>query len=357
MFLLDRYIISQFLKSFFLIVILLGFVVCVVDYTEKSDNFLEHNLSYAIILRYYSTFLPAIMSYVTPITVFITTVFMTSRLAAHTEIIAILCSGVSFLRFFLPYLIGSSLIALLSFYLLGWVVPNGNKFRIHFEQTYVKSPFFFTEEDVHFKVGEDVYLYFKHYDNHQERAYKVVLEHIKDSKLSARLSARHMSWDSLQNKWHIEDWKLRKLLPIGEELSTGAALDTTLQLVPQDFKSMYKLNEALTIPELDKHIHLLRERGDTTVNLYIVEKYARYMQPFSVLLLTFMGVLVSARKTRGGAGFLIALGALISFIYIIFFVLVKSMAEVGSMPPLLAIWMPNIIFGIVALLFYRFASR
>ena len=354
---LDIYILLRFLKSFFLVVILLGFVVCVVDYTEKSDDFLEHGLGYEMILRYYATFLPAIMNYVTPITVFITTVFMTSRMASHTEIVAILCAGVSFPRFLLPYFLGSLLIALLSFYLWGWVVPDGNKFRVNFEQAYVKSPFYFSQEDVHFKVGEDIYLYFKYYDNQKEQAHQVILEQMQGSFLKARLSARYMKWDSLQNKWSLINWRRRELLAIGEKLSTGQQIDTTLQIKPKDFESTYKLNEALTIPELDAHIELLRERGDTTVNLYKVEKYTRYMQPFSVLLLTFMGVLVSARKSRKGAGFLIALGALISFVYIFFFVLVKSMAEAGSMPPLLAVWMPNIVFGAVSLLFFRLMPR
>lgn len=354
---LDQYILLRFLKSFFFIVILLGFVICIIDFTDKNDDFLEHDLSSDQILQYYLTFFPFVMSYVTPITVFITTVFITSRMAAHSEIVAILCSGVSFLRMLVPYFLGAGFIALLSFGFYGWVVPEGNKFRVAFEKAYIKNPFYFTQQNVHFKVGEDLYLYFRYYDNYDARAYNVILEHIKNSALESRFSARYMEWDSLQGKWHLKDWKLRQLQNRGEQLSSGEKQDTTLQIGPQDFKSMHGLKESLTMGELDQHIRLLRERGDPSVNVYEVEKYGRYMQPFAVLLLMFMGVLVSARKTREGTGFLIALGFLIAFIYIIFFVLAKSMAEVGSLPPQIAVWLPNLIFAVFSFVLYHMLPR
>ena len=354
---LDRYILVRFLKAFFFVILLLGFLICVIDFADKNDDFLEHNLSYWHVLRYYSTFLTYIMSYVTPITVFITTVFLTSRMSTHTEIVAILCSGVSFLRFLFPYFIGSTLIALLSFYLYGWIVPESNKFRVAFEQAYIKNPFFFTQQNVHFKVGEELYLYFRNYDNHQQRAYEVILEQMEGSELQARLYADHMTWDTLENSWQLKNWRLRDLLDSGEQLSIGRQQDTTLQLSPEDFESMHGLKETLTMRELDAHIALLRERGDPSVSIYEVEKYGRYMQPFAVLLLTFMGVLVSARKSREGMGFLIVLGFMIAFVYVIFFVLAKSMAEVGSLPPQIAVWLPNLAFGAISLILYHTLPR
>ena len=354
---LDKYILLRFLKVFFFVILLLGLVICIIDFTDKNDDFLEHDLSYEHILRYYSTFFPFVMSYVTPLTIFVATVFLTSNMASHSEIIAILCSGVSFLRFFFPYFLGSVLIALLSFYLYGWVVPEGNKFRVTFEQAYVKDPFYFTQENVHFRVNKDVYLYFRYYDNYGQRAYGVVLEKIRSPELKERLYADYMTWDSLQSKWQLHNWRLRVLQDSGELLSSGKQKDTLLNISPQDFKSTYGLKEALTMGELEVHIALLRERGDASVKVYEVEKYARYMQPFAVLLLTFMGVLVSARKTREGTGLLIAVGFLIAFVYIIFFVLVKSMAEVGSLPPVIAVWIPNLAFGVLTLLLYRMLPR
>ena len=350
---LDRYIFTRFLKSFFFVVILLGFVICVIDFTDKNDDFLEHKLPASTIFSYYLAFFPHIMSYITPITVFISTVFVTSRLAAHSEIIAILASGVSFPRLLVPYWIGSVCIGILSFYLYGWLVPNGNKYRTAFEVAYIKNPFYFKETNVHYKVGEDLYLYFKYYDNESGKAHKILLERFDNQELTERLYADYMSWDTLCAQWTLHNWRIRSLKKQGEDFSQGRTRDILLQITPRDFKSTYGLKEALTMPELDKHITLLLSRGDATVSIYEVEKYGRYMQPFAVLLLTFLGVLVSARKTREGTGLLIALGFLIAFVYIIFFVLAKSMAEVGTMHPMLGVWIPNIVFTFVSLLLYR----
>ena len=273
-------------------------------------------------------------------------------MAAHTEIIAMFMGGMHFRRFLLPYLWGSMLIAGLSFYLNGWVVPNGSKYRVQFERMYVKRPFYFKQEDFHLEVGDDLFLYFHHYDNRHNRAYNVMLEQLNADTLQSRLYAQRMDWDTTLHKWNLRNWQYRHLHGSGENLAEGKSLDTTLRVEPRDFQNTYGMEEVMTIPELNAHIKLLETRGDSTVNKYEVAKYYRYMLPFSILLLTFMGVLLSVRKRRGSTGALLALGSGVTFFYIICFILAKSMAETGLLPPLLGIWLPNLIFMAFSIVLY-----
>jgi lipopolysaccharide export system permease protein len=354
---LDLYIIRKFLGTFFFVVLLLVSVVSVIDYTEKNDDFLEHQLNAAQIAAYYVDFIPYVASLITPITVFIAVVFVTSKLAGNTEIIAILSSGVSFRRLMVPYMIGAMVIAGASFLLNGWVIPNANKDRIAFEIKYVKSPFYYDERNIHLKIAPDAYAYMESYNNNADVGYRFTLERIQGNQMLAKLSARRIEWDSTASKWKLKNWTLHTFDGMDESFETGTEMDTTLNIHPKDFGSTYGLYETLTLTELDDHISLLRERGANDIPLYQVEKYIRYMSPFTAVILTFIGVIMSARKARGGSGFQIALGFGIAFLFIIFFIFARSIAEAGSLQPMLAVWLPNIIFSVVGLALYKFVPR
>lgn len=354
---IDLYILKKFLSTFFFVVFLLVSIVCVIDYTEKNDNFLEHKLSTAEILNYYVDFIPYIASLITPITVFIAVVFVTSKMATQTEIIAILSSGVSFRRMLAPYFMGATLIAGISFWLNGWVIPNANKDRIAFEIKYVKSFSTYDETDIHIKVAPELYAYMQRYNNHSDVGYRFTLEKIRGNEMLEKLSARRIEWDSTSTKWKLKEWQLHKFDGLQESIETGSVMDTTLNIHPKDFSSTYGLFETLTLPELNQHIALLRERGGNDIPIYQVEKYIRYMSPFTAIILTFIGVIMSARKSRGGSGFQIALGFFIAFLYIIFFIFARSIAEANSMDPLLAVWFPNIIFSVVGIVLYNTVPR
>jgi len=354
---LDLYIIKKFLGTFFFVVLLLVSVVSVIDFTEKNDDFLEHQLSTLTILSYYVDFIPYVASLITPITVFIAVVFVTSKLAGNTEIIAILSSGVSFRRLLVPYMIGAMFIAGVSFFLNGWVIPNANKERIAFEIKYVKSPFYYDERNIHLKVAPDAYAYMESYNNNADVGYRFTLEKIRGNQMLEKLSARRIEWDSAVSKWKLKNWTLHTFDGMVESFDSGTEMDTTLNIHPKDFGSTYGLYETLTLTELDRHVAVLRERGANDIPLYQVEKYIRYMSPFTAVILTFIGVIMSARKSRGGSGFQIALGFSIAFLFIIFFIFARSIAEAGSLNPLFAVWLPNIIFSLVGLALYKFVPR
>lgn len=373
---LDRYILKRFLSTFFFVVLIFLAVVSVIDMTDKMDKFSKAQLKTSEILAYYGDFIPWIGSLLTPITIFIATVYVCSRMAVHTEVIAILSSGISFRRMLVPYLIGASCIAIISFILNGWVIPNSNKTRIAFEVQYLKGKYYFDKRDIHMQVAPNIYLYLQSYNNATHMGYYFTIEKFENNRLIEKLTADRIEWDTTKQKWTLRNYKIKKVDQIfempaengshfqttrsvtGEDfIQQGAALDTALVIHPKEFESDYRKYDGMTLNELDEYIATLRSRGSTGVEVYEVEKYTRYASPFAVFILVFMGVIVSSRKSRGGTGLQIALGFVLSFIFILFFTLFRTFAEAGSMPPQISVWIPNILFGIISAIMYKYVPR
>ncbi len=357
--LLDRYILKRFLTSFLFVVLIIMAVIVVIDITEKIEDFNKHEdlTLNEIIFDYYLNFIPFMADLITPITTFITVVFVTSKMAGHTELIAILSSGVSFRRLLMPYMLGGLIIAGTSFALKGWVIPQSNKTRLEFEIKYLKNPYFFDKRNIHIQVAPDVSLYLSSYNNRNNSGHRFTMERFDGTELKEKLSASSIKWNEEKGKWTIKDWKHRKIDSLTETITQGREIDSTLAIHPKEFQSDYRNFDGMTIEELDEQIERLRNRGATNVEVYEVEKYLRTGSPFAVIILTFMGVIVSSRKSRGGTGFQIALGFMIAFVYIIFVMLSKSLSESGSIPPALTVWLPNIIFMIISGMMYKYVPR
>jgi lipopolysaccharide export system permease protein len=365
--LLDRYILKQFLSTFFFVVLILLAVITVIDFTEKADKYARANLTTSQVLGYYGDFLPWIAGLVTPITVFIATVYVTARLAGRTEIIAILSSGVSFRRLLVPYLSGALLIASISFYLNGWVIPNSNKTRLAFEMDYLNKSTNPNLRNIHLQIAPNTFIYIQSYNNMTDKGYQFTMERFDNNRLMEKLTASRIEWDTTKLKWTLRDWKLKRVDNVFEKvksdsatanlITSGLSLDTTLIIHPKEFKNDYRKYDGLTISELDDYISTLRSRGSAGIEVYEVEKYTRYASPFSIFILTFMGVIVSSRKSRGGTGFQIALGFALSFVFILFFMMFRTFAEAGSMPPQISVWIPSIVFGIISIFMYKYVPR
>jgi lipopolysaccharide export system permease protein len=376
--LLDKYILKTFLVTFFFVVLILLSVVTVIDLTDKMDKFAKAELSALNIIGYYLDYIPWIGSLLTPITIFIAAVYVCSRMAGHTEVIAMLSAGISFRRMLVPYFIGAALVGAISFTLNGWIIPNSNKSRLAFEMQYLKTKFYFEKQNIHIQVAHDTYLYMKSYNNNNATGYHFTLEKFHENRLVQKLTASRIVWDSAKLKWTLHDWTVRKVDGIFEtptrpeavpalEVSkvvksnefteSGTQMDTALVIHPKEFESDYRKYDGLTMNELDEQIRTLRARGSTGIEVYEVEMYTRYTSPVTIFILVFMGVIVSARKSRGGTGPQIALGFLLSFIFILFFTLFRTFAENGSMPPEISVWIPNIIFGIISIAMYKYVPR
>jgi lipopolysaccharide export system permease protein len=402
---LDKYIIKKVLTTFIYVVLILVAIIAIIDVTEKIDKFARNSLGPAQILGYYLDFIPWIAGLITPITVFIAIVYVTSRMAGHTEIIAILSSGVSFRRLLAPYFMAAFIVAVVSFYLNGWVIPKSNRERLNFELTYFQNKKYFEERNVHMQVQPNVYLFLQNYNNISNTGYQFTLERFEDNRLMEKLTADHIQWDTTKQKWVLKYWKFKKVdtlfttpaepkkrMGVESSLTTtdtltlpqlkrkrvlrdtsvgtpksvlsnqisdqqGSEMDTTLAITPKDFENNTRSYDGMTIPELRAHIKKLNFRGSTGVQVFQTEEQIRYASPFTIFVLVFMGVIVSSRKSRGGTGFQIALGFLLSFIFILFFTMTRTFGETGSMPPILAAWLPTLVFGVIAAGMYKYVPR
>lgn len=351
---LDRYIFTDFIRSFFFIVLMLTLVICMIDVVEKNDDFIKTKPGlYKILFVYYANYFPYIANMLSPITVFIATVFMTSRLAARTEIIAMLGSGVSFLRLLVPYLAGSGLIGLGTYFLIGYVIPDSNKKRIAFELTYTKNPFHFDGRNTHIKISPTSYFYIQSYNNESHEGNVCTLENIVNTELKMKMKADRFIWQDSTKKWRLENVRIFDFTTHPNRIVRKARIDTVLPLKPKDFESQYMKYETLTNSELNAYLKELRSRGADNTATYAVEEYLRITYPFSVIILTLIGVILSARKSREGAGFQIALGFVLAFVYIIFYITSRTIAQAGSMDPLLACWLPNLVFAGIGVILYK----
>ena len=356
--LIDKYILKKFLTTYVFTVLIMVSVILVIDFTEKNDDFIKHSVPISeIIFDYYIHLIPFYANMLSPITVFIATVFVTSKMASHTEIVAILSGGVSFKRFLVPYLIGATLIGGLIFALIGWVIPNSNKESVAFQVKYVKSPFTYDKRNIHVKIAPDTYVYMESYNVTAHVGYNFAIEEINGTSLSKKLTASSVQWNPEREKWSVERYTLRTFDGERESIYHGGALDTTLNMLPKDFESTYKLEQTMTLPELNRFIQEKINRGADDIETYLIEKYERYSYPFAIIILTVIGVIVSARKARGGVGMQIALGFFLAFVFIIFVITSRSLAQVGDLDPKIAAWVPSIIFTGIGFLLYRYIPR
>ena len=356
---LDKYLIKRFLTTYVFAVLVIVLIIMVIDFVEKNDDFIQKKAPMrAILLEYYANLAPYWANYISPLMIFISTVFFTAQMAAHTEIVAILSSGTSFRRLMFPYFIGASIIAIFSFVMVGWILPHANTTRLAFENVYVKDKFYFSDRDFHTSVAPNTYAYMSSYNNESKTGYDFTLEKISDNKLIEKLSAKRIEWNDSTKKWRIHDYKIRTLGIMKDKMVFGtSAKDTIINLSPKDFESEYQLQETFTIPQLQEKIALIQTRGAEGIEPYQIELYQRFATPFAVIILSLMGLIVSARKARGGVGFQIAIGFVLAFVYILFYIMSKGIAESGNMPPILAVWLPNIVFGTIGTFMYFTVPR
>jgi len=351
---LDLYIIKKLLSTFLFVVIILISIICVIDYTEKNQDFIKHSLQFGFVLKeYYLNFIPYMANMLSPITVFISTVFVTARLASHTELIGMLNSGMSFRRLMVPYLISSIIIGVLIFVLGAYVIPKANKKRRAFENTYVNTGYYYDARNVHIKISPTSYAYFESYNSDIKTGYQFALETIDSNKLVNKIKADRLVWMDSLHKWRIENYTLRAFKNNIETVKKGVIIDTVLDITAKDFESQHMIHETMTINELDAHIKKLQLRGAENVSTFVIEKYERYTYPFAIVILTLIGFIMSARKSRGGVALQISLGFILAFAYILFVIMSRTISGAGDLHPLLGAWVPNIIFSLIGVLLYK----
>lgn len=356
---LDLYIVKKFIFTFFIALLLIIGIVIIFDISEKIDDFVSHEAPLkAIIFDYYLNFIPYFMNMFSPLFVFITVIFFTSKMAANSEIIAILSCGISFHRMMLPYMFSAMLIAIFSLVLNLYVIPNSNEIRNEFESKYMKSSYQNSGRDVHYQIAPGEFVYVESFSRWNNTAYKFTLEKIKDNKLVSKLSAETAVWDSTFNGWTLKKYFIRDYSGgLEDKIKSGARLDTVINLSVTDFYMTKKTVTTLSYRELKQLIETQKMRGDDNVKLAQIEMHTRFALPFSAFILTVMGVSLSSKKRRGGIGWNIGIGIALSFSYILFLKFSEMFVYTDFLPPGIALWVPNILYAIISGFLYKIAPK
>ncbi|PTN08395.1 lipopolysaccharide export system permease protein [Mangrovibacterium marinum] len=354
---LDRYILGKFMATFFVSIALIISIATVFDISENLDDFLSKDVPVReIVVSYYLNFIPYFANLFSALFNFIAVIFFTSKMAYNSEIIAILSSGVSFHRLVRPYMVGAAIIALFTYILGNYIIPPANKEMVNFKTTYIKKKRNSLETNIHRQITPGTYIYMRSYNTSNDVGYKFTIEKFDEGKLTSKLSADFIKWDRERKVWEINNYFIRDIDGNREKITTGTKKDTTLNMVPEDYVALKNMAETLSLPELNKEIESLKLRGINAID-FLVEKHKRRANPFSAFILTLIGVSLASRKVKGGLGLHLGLGILIAFSYIMFMQIATVFAISGSVPPSIAVWIPNLIFGALAAYLYKRAMR
>lgn len=357
---LDRYILKKFFFTFLYAIILLSFITVVIDISEKTDDFVKSGLSAGqIFMEYYIGFIPHIVSMLFPLFVFISVIFFTSKLAGRSEVVAILASGTSFNRFMRPYWIGSITLCIVLWLGYRYVTPAANSLRTDFQTRYIDKQSFTTTTSsaLYFRNDSTHYGQVSYFDTTSKRGSSFVLQEVKDSRLVHNLRAEYLIWDTSTNKWLLNQVTERFITADGERIVSTDSMYIDLNFKPTEFVKTEFTKDVLSTPELAELINKEKLRGKEGINDLIVEKYRRDASPVSIIILTVIGVSVSSRKVRGGSGLHLAIGFITAALFILTDRFSTIFSTKGDFPPMLAAWMPNLIFVVVAAYLYSKAPK
>ena len=359
---IDKYIIKKFILTFFIALLLIIGIVIIIDLSENIDYFVKYEAPLrAIIFDYYLNYIPYFINMFSPLFVFITVIFFTSRMAANSEIIAILSGGVSYRRMMVPYLISAGIIALLSLGLNMYVIPRSNADRLEFSAKYIRrhnKTSMYNLRNIHYQIAPGQFVYVESFSTWNNTAYRLTLETVKDNQLVSKLSAETAQWDSTFEGWHMRKWIIRDYTSqMSDKIRLGHQLDTCIALTVDDFYRNEKTVESLTSKNLKLLIDTQKMRGDSNVMYAQIERNRRMTLPFSAFILTIMGVALTSRKRRGGIGWNIALGIGLAFLYILFLRFSEMFVYTGVLPAWIALWLPNVVYTIIAIVLYRLAPK
>ncbi len=355
---LDKYIIRKFLTTFFFTLGIILVIAVIFDISEKIDDFLKHDLSLnVIVFDYYINFLFFYGNLFTPLFIFLSVILFTSAMAYKSEIVAILSSGISFNRFMVPYFIAATFLGLISFTFNHWVVPHANKERLAFEVAYVgwtaKNP----HQNLHKQIKPGHNIYVKSYNVDRNSGNKFSYQIIDGVDLKYNLIAEYIQWDSANSQWILRNYFIRTIDGQKETLQSGKRLDTIFPFLPSEFEIRNRNAAMMDTPELLKFIDDEKLRGSEQIANYMIELHQRTALPVATYILTLIGVSFASRKVRGGIGLHIATSIGISFTYILAMQVTKVYAVNAGLNPFVAVWIPNVVFGILAIYFYKRAPK
>ncbi len=354
---LDRYIIGKFLGTFIFSIVLIMSIAVIFDLTEKLDDFFEHQVTVKeIIFDYYLNFIPYFMNMFSPLFIFISVIFFTSKLAGDSEIIAILASGVSYHRLMWPYFLSALLLFVFSFWMTGYVIPPASEKMLTFQDKYIQHFSRENARNVQMEVEPGTILYIESFQKRTEMGYRVSLEHFEGKKLTMRITADRIHYDSAYN-WHLDKYIRRDFDGMRETLTRGTRLDTIIPVLPKELFYTAENAQMMPNPELKEYIQTQRKRGSSNVQAFETEWWKRWASPIGAFIMTLLGVTMSSKKVRGGMGKNLGFGLTLSALYILFSTVSTTFSVNGVMSPFMSVWLPNFIFLAIGIVLYIRVSR
>ncbi|MBQ1610886.1 MAG: LptF/LptG family permease [Muribaculaceae bacterium] len=346
---------KKFLGTFFFIILLLFAIIVMFDINEKLDAMLAAPLKETV-FKYFMNFIPYFMNQFAPLFVFISVIYFTSKMADHSEIIAILSSGISFKRLTVPYLVSATIIALITLVLALYIIPPANVKRIEYTNQWVKNKRVDYGDNIQLQLRPGVMVYMARYDNITRHGSRISIDEFKGKELKTRITAADANYDTL-GRWKLVNYEIRRFNGEKETRTKGASMDTMLNITPRDFLISKNDQETLTSPELRRYISEQKKRGVANIQQFEIEYEKRFAMTAAAFILTIIGLSLSSRKVRGGMGLNIGIGLLLSFSYILFMTVTQTFAVNGYTSPRVAMWIPNFLYLIIAIFLYRKASR
>jgi lipopolysaccharide export system permease protein len=356
--LLDRYILKKFIGTFVFTMLIITIIAVVIDTSEKADDFVRSGLTAGqLITAYYIGFIPFIMSMIYPLMVFIAVIYFTSKMAGRSEFIAILAGGVRYNRLLRPYVLGAAFLSLIFWLASQYWVPRANEIRTDFQTVYVDRNSSYNSDpyrtnNFYLRVDPNTFVGFKSYDTASKVGYSFFLQRLQGNKVTYNVHAETVRWDPAKKDWKLTTVVERTIDGVKETLKKKDSLHLNLNVQPKELRRDDYLKDKLTTPELHQFIHMEELRGSEGVNTFKVELYHRDATPFSVIIMALIGAIMAYRKVRGGSGLHLAIGIVLAAIFVVMDKFAVTFSTKGHLPPMLAAWLPNIIFSGVACILY-----
>ena len=358
---IDRYLISKFLGTYIFSILLIISIAVVFDFNENVDRFTTYHASWKGIFYYYLNFIPYYANLFSSLFVFLSVIFFTSKLADNSEIIAMISTGMSYRRLMLPYVISSAVIACATFYLGSEIIPRGSIKRLVFENQYKKNKKNPTYADrVQLQVDKGVIAYMEHFDGISKTGIHFNLDKFENKQLVSHLTASSVKYDTLsnvRNHWTLNNVTIRELHGYKEKITHYNTIDSIIAIEPSDFLFTRNMQETMTNAELLAYIDKQRNRGSKNLKVFEVEYHKRYAIPFSAFILSTIGMALSSRKRKGGMGIALGTGIALSAAYILLQTVSATFSINSGLYPMLAAWIPNILFTFIAWYLYKKAPR
>ncbi|MFT4576272.1 MAG: lipopolysaccharide export system permease protein [Polaribacter sp.] len=358
---IDSYILRRYLITFVFTLLILIPVAVAIDVAEKIDKFLAADTvtTFEILNDYYKNFIIYYTNTFMPLALFVAVIIFTSKLSNNTEIVAINNAKVSFTRFLYPYFIGATLVTILALVMNHFVVPSSSKVRKKFEKTYLKTKKYGENQirDFSLQLTDSSYIYIQSFDLRTNTGYTFSEEVYEGYLLKRKFTADRISWKEKDSTFRLSKYRIRKIYKDSDSIFSGITIDTTFAFTPKDLIYRAALAQEMPSDELIKYINISKKRGVKNLNAHLVEFHKRTSLPISSYILTIIAVALSFKKRRGGTGVNLALGFGLMFVYIFFLKVAEVLGAVAGADSLLTVWIPNFVFGALAIYLYYNARK